>query len=162
VRPIGERLKAHWLVQGINPSPGVSEGRLREFESRYGVAFPADMRGYQLHVDGTGSRSESDYDWFSFWPLGEIVRASDQYDEEQLVEDQSSYFVFADHSICLPAYAIRLTPSGGGPNPVIAITGHRGNYSTSVVARSFGEFIERYLANETSRSDLSIGLSLEA
>jgi hypothetical protein len=120
------------------------------------VTLPADMRGYLLHIDGMGSRDESDHDWFSFWALGEIVRASDEH-EDQFIEDQSSYFLFADHSICLPAYAIRMTTSGTGPHPVIAIYSDRREYSTSCVARSFSEFVERYLANETSRSDLSVG-----
>src|SRR5437763_1406329 len=98
---IGERLRAHWLAQGIDPSGGVSEERLIEFEDRHGVVLPADMRGYFLHLDGMGSKYESDHSFFSFWPLGQIVRASQEF-EDRFIEDQSSYFLFADHSFSLP------------------------------------------------------------
>jgi hypothetical protein len=118
--PIGERLMAHWLAQGIEPPPGVPEEWLWDFEDRFSVTLPADMRSYFLHVDGMGSRYESDHNFFSFWPLGEVLRAGEYY-EDRFVEEQSSYFLFADHSICLPAYAIRLTPSGTGPHRIVAI-----------------------------------------
>jgi hypothetical protein len=158
--PIGERLRLHWSAQGVVPPPGVPEERLREFERRHGVTLPADLRGYLLDVDGMGTRGESDGDWFSFWPLTEIVPASDEY-EDPFIDSQASYFVFADHSVCLPAYAIRLTRSGAGPHIVIAIYSDNREYSTEVVARSFAEFIERYLACEWSRQDLGAGIPIE-
>ncbi|MFI5460245.1 MAG: SMI1/KNR4 family protein [Isosphaerales bacterium] len=155
---IGERLRAHWLTQGIKPAPGVAEDRLREFETRFGVSLPFDFRTYFLEIDGMGSRDESDDDWFSFWPLKEVVQCSDEYPEPfRFIEEQSAYFVFADHSICLPAYAIRLTPSGTDSHKVIAIESDSREYSTSVVALSFSEFVERYLTDETSRFCLSLG-----
>jgi len=157
---IGERLRAHWLAQGITPPPGVAEDRLREFETRFGVSLPLDLRGYFLEIDGMGSRDESnDDDWFSFWRLAEVKQCSDMY-TDRFIEDQSAYFVFADHSICLPAYAIRLTPSGTDSRQVIAIESDQREYSTSVVALSFSEFVERYLADETSRFDLSLGVPI--
>ncbi len=80
-------------------------------------------------------------------------------DLEIVLEDRSSYFVIADHSIWLPAFAIRLTPSAIGPHPVIAIeTDEKGGYGSTVVAGSFTEFVERYLTDETSRDDLSLGM----
>ena len=97
-------------------------------------------------LTGWGSRNESDQDWFSFWPLGDIVRASDEY-RDQFIEDQSSYFVFADHSICLPAYAIQLSHRETGPAiEVIAIWSDLRQYRTAIVARSFRLFVDRYLA----------------
>lgn len=158
--PIGERLTSYWSAHGLKPPPSVPKERLREFEGRFGVTLPVDMGSYFLRVDGMGSRDVSDDDWFSFWSLEEIVQASDEY-LDQFIEEQSSYFVFADHSICLPAYAIRLTPDGTGPHRVIAIYSDRREYSISVVAHSFSEFAERYLADENSRSDLSAGVSVE-
>ena len=157
--PIVERLRVHWSAQGVVTPPGVPEERLREFERRHGVTLPADLRGYLTGVDGMGTRGESDGDWFSFWPLAEIVPASDEY-EDPFIDGQASYFVFADHSICLPAYAIRLTPSEAGPHTVIAIYSDNRQYSTEVVARSFAEFIERYLACEKSRQDFGAGIPI--
>ncbi len=96
-----------------------------------------------------------DTDLFNFRPLSEVESISDL---EIMLEDKSSYFVIADHSIWLPAFAIRLTPSGTGPHPVIAIeSDQKGGYGLSVVAHSFSEFAERYLTDDQSRDDLSYG-----
>jgi hypothetical protein len=97
-----------------------------------------------------------DSGFFCFWPLEEVVRCND-YFPDRFIADQSAYFVFADQSICLPAYAIRLTSSGTEPNLVIAMLSDQRQYSTTIVARSFNEFAERYLADETSRGYLGIG-----
>jgi hypothetical protein len=154
---IGARLEAHWRAQGIEPPPGVGEARLREFESLFSISLPPDMRGYFLRVNGMGSSSGLDHDLFNFWPLDEVVPACDHY-PDQFIEDQASYFVFADHSIALPDYAIRLTASEASLHPVVAIYSDQRKYSTSMVARSFSEFVERYLSDEMSRDDLSMGM----
>jgi hypothetical protein len=155
---IGERLRAHWLAQSIITPPGVAEDRLTEFETRFCVALPADMRDYFLHVDGMWEPFQWDDDLFNFRPLSEVESISNL---EIVLEDQSSYFVFADHSIWLPAYAIRLTPSRTGSHHVIAVASvQRGGYAASVVAHSFSEFVERYLTDETSRDDLSLGMPI--
>ncbi len=151
---IGERLRAHWLAQGIKLPPGVTDDRLKEFESRFGVALPTDLREYFLHVDGMGEPFQWDQDLFNFRPLSEVESISDL---EIVLEDRSSYFVIADHSIWLPAFAIRLTPSATGPHPVIAIeSDNKEGYGSTLVAESFGEFVERYLSDEISRNDLSV------
>jgi hypothetical protein len=150
---IGERLHTHWLAQGLELPPGVTEDRLWEFETRVGVALPADLREYFLHVDGMGEPFKWDAELFNFRPLSEVESISDL---EIVLDDRSSYFVIADHSIWLPAFAIRLTPSATGPHPVIAIVSvDKGGYESTVVADSFSDFVERYLIDETSRWDLA-------
>lgn len=153
---LGERLQAYWNAQDIPKAPGVGEDRLREFEIRFGVTLPPDLRDYFLKVDGMGTYEGFDDDLFVFWPFDRVCRVSDDYADE-FMEEQESYFLFADHSIYLPAFAIRLAPLAALPNTVVAIIGDRREYHTSIVARSFTEFVERYLGNETSRYDLSIG-----
>ncbi len=140
-----ERLRAHWVAQGINPPLGVTEDRLKEFESRFAVSLPPDLRGYFLEINGMGSRDQLDNDVFCFWPLEEVTNCNDEF-LDRFMEDQSAYFVFADHSICLPAFAIRLNSSGTGSHPVIAIYSDNREYSTSPIALSFSEFVELYLA----------------
>ena len=114
---IGERLRAHWFAQGLEPPPGVTEDRLRGFETRFGVSLPADLREYFLHVDGTGVPFKWDDDLFNFRPLGEFESIGDleivvEHPSRQIIlDDPSLHFVFADHSIWLPAYAIRLAGS---------------------------------------------------
>jgi hypothetical protein len=166
---ISERLRAHWSAQDIEPSAGVLEVHLQQFELYFGVAIPDDMRDYFLHVNGMGGLFTldnnlffGDKDFFRFWPLQEVVRMSDAY-EDLPIEDPSSFFIFADHSICLPAYAIRLTASRTTGHEVIAIeSNRRDGYSVSVVAYSFSEFVERYLTDETSRCRLSLGEPITA
>ncbi len=70
------------------------------------------------------------------------------------------YFVFADHSIWLTAFAIRLTPSGSDFHQVIATWTRQTEYPAPVIALSFSEFVEHYLAGETSRSCLSVGMPI--
>jgi hypothetical protein len=153
---IGKRLRELWAAQGMKLPSGVAENQLRDFESRFSVRLPLDFRLYFLDTNGIGSRDQYDSDLFCFWPLEEVVRCDDEF-PDRFIEDQPAYFVFADHSICLHAYAIRLTSSGTEPNPVIALVSDQRKYSTTIVARSFSEFAERYLADETSRVELGIG-----
>lgn len=155
INPTIARLVSYWKAQGLELPGGVTEEQLRAFEAQFGVILPPDLCDYFSHVDGMGSRGMSDDDWFSFWPLAEVLRASD--DSEPFIEDQSSYYLFADHSLCLPTYAIRLNPSGTGPNPVIAIFWHNGVYTSGVVARSFSQFVEKYLGDDDSRVALRVG-----
>jgi hypothetical protein len=159
---IGERLKAHWLAQGLQLPPGVLEVHLQQFEKHFGVTLPYDIRDYFLDVNGMGGlltyddRLNWDDDLFRFWPLQELLRMSDEEPYKDLqVADLSSYFIFADHSVVLPAYAIRLDSARTGAHPVIACEGR--GHETSIVALSFSEFAERYLEGEESRMDLSYG-----
>jgi hypothetical protein len=163
---IGERLRAHWLAQGIQSPPGVLEAHLKQFEMYFGVVLPDDMRAYFLHMNGMGdvftvdNNLFWDNDLFRFWPLQEVAQAHGHY-KDLGIEDESSFFCFADHSICLPAYAIRLTASGTAAHQVIAIQSEQnGGYSASVVAGSFSEFVDRYLTDETSRDCLSLGMPI--
>jgi cell wall assembly regulator SMI1 len=156
---IGERLQAHWLAQAVTPPAGVTEDRLREFEKRFDVTLPSDMREYFLHVDGMGEPFQWDDDLFNFRPLSQVESIRDL---EIALEDRSWYFVFADHSIWLPAYAIRLAPSRTDSHPVIAIEFDpcQKEYEASVVALSFSEFVERYLSDWDSRNRLSLSMPM--
>jgi hypothetical protein len=122
----------------MTPPPGVTEDRLTEFETCFGVALPADMREYFLHVDGMGEHFKWDDDLFNFRSLNDLELVNTPASN---VADVASYFVFADHSIWLPAYAIRLTGAAAGPHPVIAIETDGMISSAPIVAQSFSEFV---------------------
>jgi hypothetical protein len=163
---IGERLKAYWLAQGLQLPPGVLEVHLQQFEMHFGVTVPDDMRDYFLHVNGMGGvvtfndRLNWEDDLFRFWPLQEVSPMSDDQGYADLqIADRSSFFIFADHSIVLPAYGIRLDSARTGDHTVIACQGRR--HETSIVALSFTEFAERYLKGDDSRNDLSYGTPTE-
>jgi hypothetical protein len=146
---IGERLRAHWLARGVELPPGVTEDRLREFETRFAVVLPPDMRDDFLHVDGMGEPFQLDDDLLHFRSLSEVKSICDAVTG---LEDPSSYFVFADHSIGTPTFAIQLTRSGTASNQVIAVDwDERGGLSVSDFSNSFGDFVERYLIEETWR-----------
>jgi hypothetical protein len=161
----GEALRVYWTARGVRFNPGVSEDVLRDFEARYGVELPADLRGYFAVLDGMNPSQDAnsfgmDDDLFRFWPLSEVERASDFYHPDRFLEDQRSFFLFADYSISLPTYAIRLASEGKGDSTVIAIYSDRRKYETTAVADSFGGFVKRYLADRSSRMDLAAGTPL--
>jgi len=156
VSSVGEGLREYWLARGLTIRPGSSEEQLLAFESRYGVRLPPDMRDYFAVVDGL-DEGQYDDDFFSFWPLGIVERATTRY-LDCFLEDQASYFIFADHSIALPDYAILLTPDGKLDTSVLAVCSDLRQYNTSPVADSFTEFVERYLAGHFARLELSAGI----
>lgn len=98
-----------------------------------------------------------DEDSFCFWPLDRVERVSERYVDNFLM-DQVCYFAFADHLISLPSYSIHLSAQGRKDSLVLAIYSDNRNYETAVVADSFSEFVERYLANDISRAFLGLGM----
>lgn len=164
MKDFGRALRHDWSARGVGYNPRVSEESLCEFEARHGVRLPADLRGYFAVVDGMNAWTDQnlfgwDEDLFRFWPLSEVTRVSDQYHPDRVLEDQDSYLLFADHSIRLPSYAIRLASDGDPGHSIVAITCHGGKYESIVVAGSFGSFAERYLAGPESRMELGAGMS---
>jgi hypothetical protein len=63
-----ERLKCHWLKNGLKVRPGESSQQIEEFESAYKVCLPVDLREYFTAVDGMDVAA-LDCDGFSFLPL---------------------------------------------------------------------------------------------
>jgi hypothetical protein len=56
----------------------------------------------------------------------------------------------------LAGYAIQFTPQGKQEAVVSAIYAENPKYDTGIVADSFSEFVERYLADDISLMDLSV------
>ena len=87
----------------------------------------------------------------AFWPLAEVgpvpvllagCRGIPDYGGiEAALPDAGAYYLFADHSIWLTVYAVRLTPDAADPAPVVCI---QGGADWREVAPSFGEFLRRY------------------
>jgi cell wall assembly regulator SMI1 len=159
---LGERLRSYWRAQGAKLPGGVPAGRVEQFESRHGVRLPDDLREYFLSIDGMGPEDVNppffwDEDLFRFFPLHEVERATNRFHPDRFLAQQSSYFAFADRSISLPTFVIRLTPEATGHYVILAIFSDRREYRVSLVADSFGEFVERYLASRESRFGLISG-----
>ena len=141
-----ERLRAKWADSGIL-APAVADNSLiAEFEQRYRVVLPDDLRTYFTTVNGTIERrlGMDDADLIGFWHLDQVRT----FAEEELADipDASSIFAFADQSIQVYTYGVRLSDGAAAPTPVVATVGS----SHVVVSPSFVEFIERYLHGDRS------------
>ncbi|MCA9170825.1 MAG: SMI1/KNR4 family protein, partial [Planctomycetales bacterium] len=113
------RLIEHWRLQGIECPVGATESAIRQFEASRGLKLPADMRGYFLAVNGMGERGTYDGNFFSFWQLSDLISVADDLPGRSTCEpDAVRYIMFADHSVDLPTYAIRLSHRDSVETPV--------------------------------------------
>ena len=136
-----ERLSKFWSRQGIKLRPGISENEIAQFEAKYDVRLPGDLREYFATVNGfVGSEQTSDENCISFWGLDEVEPLKKYWSSP--VEGGDSYFAFADWSLAAHVYAIHLSANVENENSVIVVY----DYRPITVANSFGEFIEAYLA----------------
>lgn len=151
-----ELIRRRWQALGIPVRAGLSPEALGAFERRYGVRLPEDVRRFYRCMDGMeyGSTDEALY---CFWPLAEVgtvpeklagFRGIPDYGGiEDTLPEAESCFVFADHSIWVHVYAIRLSADPSAPAPVIWIADGQ---TWAPLAPSFGEFLERYAADPWS------------
>jgi hypothetical protein len=149
-------IRRRWLSLGIVVRPGLSETQLQAFEQRHGVRLPAELRAFYRFMDGMeyGCMDEALH---CFWPLSEVAAVPgrlsgcrgipDYGGIESALPDAESYYVFADHSIWLCLFAIRLSADPVHSAAVLCIGDGR---TWAVVAPSFGVFLERYMADPWS------------
>ncbi len=157
---LARRLIEHWSAQGIPANPGVPEEMLRTFDGRTGLALPADIRAYFAYADGMSDAHWCDRTLFRFWRFAEFESAGTYFRGDRFLKDQATLFLFACHSLVLPAFAIRLSSDPEAVNPILAIYSDNRDYEARIVARSFTEFVEVYLAPENKWLDLLSGESV--
>ena len=145
-----QTISQHWQSIGIANPPGATDADIDAFERTHGVRLPAENREFYSHVDGM-SLGAWDESLIRFWPLSEwnpvtvllpVCRGIPDYGGiENSLPDAGSYFVFADHSIWIHVYAVRLTSDPTAACPVVNISGgdHWG-----VQSASFAEFLQAY------------------
>jgi hypothetical protein len=153
---VWQAVRKQWRAAGIDPRPGAAAADLDAFERRHGVRLPSDVRAFYAEADGMPPGAW-DKELLSFWPLAEVgpvpvllagCRGIPDYGGiEASLPDAASYFVFADHSIWVHVYAVRLSPDPMAACPVVWIAG---GDRWEVQAGSFGEFLRRY-AEEPQR-----------
>lgn len=146
---VAQKLVIHWKSSGIFIQPGVAEEQVREFESRYQVILPPDMKGYFLHVDGMKMTMNSckDKEGFSFWPLSQVKTVEEEMSrlavEHYNVQGLEEFFVFADYFDWSWAYAIHLSSDLTTRNQIILI----GKDAPIKLAASFTDFVALYIAD---------------
>ena len=117
-----QQLIDRWTAHGISCPPGMTPRQIADFERRYGVRLPMEFRSYLLTVNGMGERGTCDDDFFSFWSLADVITIAEEFpDRCSGFPDASHYFMFADHSIWLPTFAIRLSSDPADSNPVASV-----------------------------------------
>jgi hypothetical protein len=138
----GEALRRYWLRHEINLNHGAPEDEIAAFEARYQVQLPKEMRDYFATVNGFGGSEHlmTDENVIAFLALGEIKTLSEAWSPK--IEEAASYFVFADYSLSVHVYAVRLSSSSEDDNPVVVAYDDR---NIARMASSFSEFVQQYL-----------------
>ena len=140
-----DRLRREWAESGILAPEVATATEIAAFERRYGVTLPEDLRTYFALVNGTeiGYLGMDDEDLIGFWHLDQVKTFAE---DEIEGPDASSTFIFADHSIHVITYGVRLSADPTEPTPVVLVGGSK----PVVVSQSIAEFFERYLRRDTS------------
>ncbi len=122
---------------------------IKAFEATYGVLLPADLRAYFLSVNGMED-GVFDENITVFLPLHEVKSAPEffsgwpEYERAmEHVEDATRYFVIVNCIICSYFYVIYLPSEQHQESPVFFAS----DFEFSEFARSFTEFIKKYIKN---------------
>ena len=73
--------------------------------------------------------------------------------------DAARYFMFADHSIALPTYAIRLSDDPDDDTPVASVFADAGAFGIKVYFKSFTDFVTAYL-NDPIKTSAAIPVNV--
>jgi hypothetical protein len=143
-----ERLRQHWLNQGIALGNGASETQVEELESKYHIVLPDDFKEYLLSISWPvfEERWEIDDYLISFWEINRIKNLKEKYPHFKNSEVES-YFIFADYSLSCHTYAIKLQQKVA-ITPIFFTCYIAPDYPIIQIASSFTEFLERYIAND--------------
>ena len=144
-----KRLVERWSSNGLTIPAGASTEELQRFDTKHGVRLLSvpDFREYLLNVNGMAQIGghDSDERSFSFWPLSRIKSVPAECTEKRVetpkLDDVGRYFAFADYMQWSWAYAICLASSHLGK--ILQF----GTHSPRIVADSFSQFVEAYLAD---------------
>ncbi|HEX8429033.1 SMI1/KNR4 family protein [Hymenobacter sp.] len=144
-------LKIIWERAKIRSEWTASESDILKFETDHNVKLPEDFRSYFETVNGMDGEVDSGfYEFYSLNKVEDVVTQLGDYhgipkhsDILHEIEYPEMCFVFADYSISVIVYAIRLGNVNTTKNEVYAICGG----IHEVIAESFSDFISLYLEN---------------
>lgn len=137
------RLRDYWRGKGApSLSQPIHPDDLHAWESANGLVLPADFRQYLELANGFDQRKDyQDQRGFNFWPLEKLSRWPDHDAGRSAFAGVSDWVIFCDYLDRSWAYA--LSTSG---HQVVLVETRDGR--PKVVARSFSQFIERYLDDD--------------
>lgn len=125
-----------------------TEGEIADFEAKYGVKFPADIREFFLKINGV----YVDGGFIAIEPLGEWCLASEygnyspqyfiKYFREVLAEDADQYFHFGNYDISVWDWFIKLNANPEAETSIIVV-----HEKTTKIADSFTNFLQKYRTN---------------
>jgi len=147
--PVERDLLDYWQVQDeVALRPPASETTLCDFEYKYGVRLPSDLRKYFTQADGFDQMSGyQDNNGFNFWPLGKIEPVAEHSDGQFAFNGSEAFFLFADYLDFCWAYAIRMGSNGGPAGSVVIVGTETGE--PLKIADSFSEFVALYINDES-------------
>jgi hypothetical protein len=140
-----QRAIGQWRSEDIPIRPGVASTTIAEFESRYHVRLPQDMRSFYTAVDGLGDHMDKEW-LYRFWPFEQIKPMSEYRTDIWASSTNPDCFFFFDHSIELSLYAIRLSARETA-NPIAQIMPKTSVHQSTFEDRfdSFTSFLSTYV-----------------
>jgi hypothetical protein len=143
--PLLQQLVERWRKEGIPILRGVNAATITDFESKYNVKLPCDMKEFFSTIDGMGDEYD-EKGFFRFWLLEE-VKPIEEHTPELVIAfpELAEYFFFFDHSIDLFMYAIRFGDSESSPTPIAQVYPQPNGLAFNQMFGSFAEFISIYV-----------------
>jgi len=146
-----DRLARHWGLESVTPDPRSTRDAIAAFERRFGVNLHPDVRAFYERFNGL---HEMDSDLNRFWPIDEIDTVPAIVETyggipnfsgiANRLPNASQYFAFADHSIWVYVYALRLTDD---PNSGSSVAWIADANTFDILTDTFSGFWELYLSD---------------
>jgi SMI1 / KNR4 family (SUKH-1) len=136
-RSVVDAVLAGWKEHGVPWLPGVEPAEIAAFETRNGVTLPSDLRLFYERTNGTS---------VPLYP-GDDHRNYEFYELSRVVPDERDPWVwnFADYLLISWLFGIDLAGNGPYGKSAVYLVGGR---EPAIVARSFTEFLQLYLADD--------------
>jgi hypothetical protein len=141
------RLIAGWKNEDIPILRGVDDITIQNFESKYGVKLPEDMREYFSTVNGMGGHYDEEW-FFRLWPIEELQPVKEYAPKfADKFPQSANYFLFFDHSVDLTMCAIGLSYSAATQTPIFEVCDFEQDPRFRYLCKSFTEFVEMYVSD---------------
>ena len=106
---IERELISYWRQQPqLRLRSGATDAQISQFESRYEIVLPTELRDVYERVNGFDQHSHCmDVNGFNFYPLGDFKRL-DELEDSFDISDLDHFFLFCDYLTWSWGYAVRM------------------------------------------------------